>query len=81
MARKLMAVDGVTVHQRGDREVRVLFAPERLDAIAGLLKARRKRHLSPEAKQKAIANVAAARSFIHSKRESGLSSRSGRAAG
>jgi hypothetical protein len=48
MAGKLVAVPGVKVHQRGDREVRVLFAPNMLDAIARLLRARRKRQVSEE---------------------------------
>ncbi len=57
MVGRLIAVEGVRVHQRGDSEVRVVFAPDRLDAIAELLQARRKRHLSPENKAKAIARL------------------------
>jgi hypothetical protein len=50
MVPKLEALDGVTVHQRGDHEVRVIFHPDRLDAIADLLKARKRRRLSDDQK-------------------------------
>jgi hypothetical protein len=50
MVSKLEALEGVTVHQRGDQEVRILFHPDRLDAIAELLKARKRRRLSDDQK-------------------------------
>jgi hypothetical protein len=56
MAGKLVAVSGVKVHQRGDREVRVLVAPDMLDAIADLLRARRKRQVS-EAERDRLAAI------------------------
>jgi hypothetical protein len=46
MVPKLVAVEGVTVHQRGDSEVRVILDPSRLDAIADLHHAKRRRRLS-----------------------------------
>jgi hypothetical protein len=44
----LLAVPGVRVHQRGDSELTVTFAPGRLPAVAAVLKARKRRTLSPE---------------------------------
>jgi hypothetical protein len=55
---RLIALDGVRVHQRGDREVRVLFPPERLDAVAELLRARRRVRLSPEERERRKALMA-----------------------
>jgi hypothetical protein len=43
---RLINLDGVRVVQRGDQEVRVLLSPDRLDAIAEPLQARRRRRLS-----------------------------------
>ncbi len=48
MATKIVAMNGVKVYQRGDKEARVLFTIDRLDAIADLLKAKRRVRLSPE---------------------------------
>jgi hypothetical protein len=48
---RLVEIPGVQVKQRGDREVRVLFGPDRLDAIADLLKARRRPRLTDEQRQ------------------------------
>jgi hypothetical protein len=36
IARKLVAVEGLRVHQQGDKEVRVMLAIDRLDAVAVL---------------------------------------------
>jgi hypothetical protein len=36
-----VALPGVRVHQFGDREIRVLFSPDRLADVAELFKARR----------------------------------------
>lgn len=52
MMAKLAALPDVRVHQQGDRELRVLFEPDQLDAVADLLKARRRVHLSPEERQR-----------------------------
>ena len=57
MPGKLAAMDGTRIHQRGDDEIRVLFSPDRLDAIADLLGARRRRHLSPKNRAEAIARL------------------------
>jgi hypothetical protein len=43
---RLIALPGVAVKQRGDHEVNVTFPPERLDAVADLLQARRRIILS-----------------------------------
>lgn len=61
---RLLAIPGARVHQRGDQEVRVLFGPESLDAVADVLGARRRRRLSPDARERAMANLAASR-FCH----------------
>jgi len=45
---RLIEIPGVRVHQRGDREARVLFSPDCLDAVAKVLKARRRVVLSDE---------------------------------
>jgi hypothetical protein len=63
MVAKLIALDGLRVHQRGDREVRCLFPPERLDAVAELLQARRKRQVSEATRQRLI-EVGAAGRFV-----------------
>jgi hypothetical protein len=52
----LAEAPGARVHQRGDREIRVLFTPDRLDEIARLLGARRRRpRLSEEHRAKLAA--------------------------
>jgi hypothetical protein len=45
---KLWAIPGVRRHQTGDTEMRAVFPPEALQLIAGAIKARRRRTLSPE---------------------------------
>ena len=45
---KLWAIPGVTRHQTGDTEMRAVFPPEALEQIAQVIKARRRRSLSPE---------------------------------
>ena len=45
---KLWASTGVTGDQTGDEEMRAVFPPEALEQVAGVIKARRKRTLSPE---------------------------------
>ena len=44
---KLWAIPGVKRHQTGDTEMRSLFPPEVLEQVAGVIKARRRRSLSP----------------------------------
>jgi hypothetical protein len=46
---KLWAIPGVRRHQTGDQEMRALFPPEALEQVAGVIRARRRRVLSPEA--------------------------------
>ena len=46
---KLWAIPGVRRHQTGDREMRAIFPPEALEQVAEVIKARRRRTLSPEA--------------------------------
>jgi hypothetical protein len=45
---KLWAIPGVRRHQTGDTEMRAVFPPEALQLVAGAIKARRRRTLSPE---------------------------------
>jgi hypothetical protein len=61
MIRRLVALEGVRLHQRGDREARVLFPPDRLDSVAGLLRARRRVRLSPEERERRRALILRAR--------------------
>jgi hypothetical protein len=49
---KLWAIPGARRHQTGDQEMRALFPPEALDQVAGVIRARRRRVLSPEAARK-----------------------------
>ena len=55
---KLWAIPGVRRHQTGDHEMRAVFPPEALEQVAGVIKARRKRTLSPEAARKLGAGTA-----------------------
>ncbi len=45
---KLWSIPGVRRHQTGDAEMRAVFPPEALGQVAGVIKARRRRMLSPE---------------------------------
>jgi hypothetical protein len=46
---KLLTIPGVRRHQRGDAEYRLLFVPEALDQVAGMIRAQKKRpSLDPE---------------------------------
>lgn len=56
--RLLGMIPGVIRHQVGDDELRVLFPLERLPEIAELLRARRRRTLSPEAARRLGARTA-----------------------
>ena len=49
------SLPGVKVHQRGDREMTVVFSPDRLDAVASLLKARKRRQLSEAQRARLLA--------------------------
>ena len=44
---KLWAIPGVKRHQTGDTEMRAVFPPDALEQVAGVIKARRRRSLSP----------------------------------
>jgi hypothetical protein len=55
---KLWAIPGVKRHQTGDHEMRAVFPPEALEQVAGVIKARRKRTLSPEVARKLGAKTA-----------------------
>lgn len=55
---KLWAIPGVRRHQTGDHEMRAVFPPEALEQVAGVIKARRKRTLSPEIARKLGAKTA-----------------------
>lgn len=45
MAEKMLAIPDVSAHQHGDVEAIVTFPPESLEAVAGMLQARVKRHV------------------------------------
>ena len=49
---RLIAIPGVRIHQRGDHEARVLFPAALLDAVADVLKARRRPALSDKERQR-----------------------------
>src|SRR5262249_43847301 len=55
---KLWAIPGVKRHQTGDHEMRAVFPPEALEQVAGGIKARRRRTLSPETGRKLGAKTA-----------------------
>jgi hypothetical protein len=55
---KLWAIPGVRRHQTGDHEMRAVFPHEALEQVAGVIKARRKRTLSPDAARKLGAKTA-----------------------
>ena len=55
---KLWAIPGVSRHQTGDHEMRAIFPPEALEQVAAVIRARRRRTLSPEAARKLGARTA-----------------------
>ena len=55
---KLWAIPGVRRHQTGDQEMRALFPPETLEQVAGVIRARRRRTLSPESARRLGAQTA-----------------------
>lgn len=55
---KLWAIPGVRRHQTGDTEMRAVFPPEAVEQVAVVIKARRRRTLSPEAARKLGAETA-----------------------
>ena len=69
--KRLAAISGAKVVQQGDSEVQVTFPPERLHAVAQLLRARVKRQVSEEDRQKLIARLAARRFSPHTGRAPG----------
>ena len=57
---KKLESEGFPVIQLGDCEIVFKFEPARFDYIAELIKARKRRHLSPEQRAKAMAALAKA---------------------
>ena len=55
---RLLAIPGVTRHQRGDDELRAWVEPDALPAVAKLIKARRSRRLPPDTARKLGAKTA-----------------------
>ncbi|PYM58003.1 MAG: hypothetical protein DMD79_19615, partial [Candidatus Rokuibacteriota bacterium] len=55
---KLWAIPGVRRHQAGDQEMRALFPPETLEPVADVIRARRRRTLSPETARRLGAQTA-----------------------
>jgi hypothetical protein len=58
---KRLEAEGFAVIQRGDWEIVFKFDPAQIFYIAGVIKAKKRRHLSPEQKAQAIAALAKAR--------------------
>jgi len=58
---RLLSLPGITRQQVGDTEIRVLFPVALLPQVADVLRARRRRQLSPEHRQKACAALLASR--------------------
>jgi hypothetical protein len=65
---KLLAIEGVTPRQVGDGEVNAAFDVERFDQVARILKAHRRRRMSPEAREAAAARLAGRRKIPASER-------------
>jgi hypothetical protein len=55
---KLWAIPGVRRHQTGDQEMRALFPSEAIEQVAGVIRARRRRTLNPEAARRLGAGTA-----------------------
>jgi hypothetical protein len=52
IVRRLESLPGVCIHQRGDDEIRILFAVDRLEEVATIIRARRRPQMS-EAQRRA----------------------------
>jgi hypothetical protein len=64
MPGRLAALPGVTVRQRGDSEINVVFPREVFPAVAALLQARKRRKVSPEQARAGAERLAAHRALI-----------------
>jgi hypothetical protein len=64
MPGRLAALPGVTVRQRGDTEVNVVFPREVFPAVAALLQARKRRKVSPEQARAGAERLAAHRALV-----------------
>jgi len=64
---RLLEIPGARIRQHGDKEMTVLVGWEHLDRAAGILKARRRRRLSAEARSAATARLASNRFDSHSR--------------
>lgn len=62
--KRLKQISGITVRQRGDRELQATFHPDQIDEVATIMKARKRRHvtMSDERKDELRARLAEARS-------------------
>jgi hypothetical protein len=54
IASQLVALPGVRVHHRGDREATVVFDPTVLDTVADLLQPRRRKALSDDQRRRLV---------------------------
>ncbi len=54
LVKKIAAYPGLKVVQRGDREIQATFPPEMLNEIASLIKAKKRKKLSPEQRERLI---------------------------
>jgi hypothetical protein len=78
IAKRLAALPGLTIVQDGSDGINCTFAPELFEAVAAVIRPKRRRRLSPEHRAKL---VAAGESFRkHGSRDAGESARRNRAA-
>lgn len=54
-AKKIEAIPGIKIHQRGTDEATFLFTPDLLDVVAAEMKAKKRRQLSPERRAALVA--------------------------
>jgi hypothetical protein len=51
----LLRIPGTRIAQKGDAEIRVIFGPNRLDEVCEVIRARKKRTLTPEQRHELVA--------------------------
>lgn len=66
---RLLAIPGVKVLQRGDTEINATFPRERIEDVAQLLHAKRRRRVSDTQKQRLVEMSAAFRAQNHPQRD------------
>lgn len=61
VGRRLESIPGVRVHQRGDKELTIVFVPELMRVVCDLLQCKRRRQLSLDQRSRLVAAGAASR--------------------